>query len=192
MVSEDSQHFRGLPEIHRLSDLRDLDETWHREVPSEIHQLDDPSKFGEVVSLRRSQWVSFEEWDDHVSQVCEPKDVISQQVLTMIVVATVAVHATASEERHHPFESLTTRFALNNDERRLDLPSQSHRGVAEDGAAEAALSVNETHEPSSREEPFLLVFRTPHIVTAVHVIHPNEGDMTTTASSEETTGFSSI
>ena len=64
MVSEDSQHFRRLPEVHRLCDLRDLDETGHRQVPTKIHQRDDFGELGEVVSLRGSQRVSLEERND--------------------------------------------------------------------------------------------------------------------------------
>jgi len=41
MVSEDSQHLRWLPMVHRLHDLRDLDETGHREVPTENEEVDD-------------------------------------------------------------------------------------------------------------------------------------------------------
>ena len=57
MVSEDSQDLGGLPKVHGLRDLRDLDETWHREMPAELHQTDDLGELGEVVSLRRSQRV---------------------------------------------------------------------------------------------------------------------------------------
>ena len=67
MASEDSQRFGGLPKVHRLHDLRDLDETWHREVPAVIHELDDFGELGEVVSLRRSQRVLLEERDDRVA-----------------------------------------------------------------------------------------------------------------------------
>ena len=54
MVSEDSQRFRWLSRVHRLGDLRDLDETWHCQVPTEGHQIDDLREFLEVVSLRGS------------------------------------------------------------------------------------------------------------------------------------------
>ena len=71
MVSEDSQHLGLLSKVHRLDDLRDLDETRHREMPSELDQLDDFDELSEVLSLRRSQRVRLEERDDHVTQVCE-------------------------------------------------------------------------------------------------------------------------
>jgi hypothetical protein len=59
---------------------------------------------------------------------------------------------------------------LDNYKRRLHLPSKGHRPVLEDGAAETAFPIHETHQPSDGEESFLLVFRTPHIFTAVHVV----------------------
>ena len=52
----------------------------------------------------------------------------------------------------------------------MHLPSDAHRAIAKDGAAETAFPINEAHEPSGREESFLLVFRTLRIVTAVHAI----------------------
>ena len=44
MASEDSQDLGWLPVIHRLRNLRDLDDAFHREVSTELHQLDDPSE----------------------------------------------------------------------------------------------------------------------------------------------------
>src|ERR1700742_629992 len=99
MVSEDSQHLRWLPMIHRLRDLRDLDETRHLEVPSEIHQLDDLGELGEVLSFRRSQRVRLEEWNDHIPQVSEAGDGIAVEMFAMVVVAAVQIHPPAAEER---------------------------------------------------------------------------------------------
>ena len=81
MVSEDSQHLGWLPMVHRLSDLRDLDETRHREVPTEVDQTDDLGELDEVVPLRGSQQVSLEERNDHVSEVSYAEDVIRDQML---------------------------------------------------------------------------------------------------------------
>jgi hypothetical protein len=72
MVSEDSQHCCWLAEVHRLSDLRDLDNPLNGEVPTESHQLDDLSELGEVVSLRGSQWVRLEEGAETALPINEP------------------------------------------------------------------------------------------------------------------------
>ena len=168
MASEDSQRFGGLPEVHRLRDLRDLDETWHREVPAAIHELDDFDELGEVVSLRRSQWVLLKEWDNRVAQVPESRDAVSIQIFPVVVVPTIDGNSSATEELDHLLQDIPTRCTLYDREGRLDLPAEDHRTVPDDGAAEAAFSIDESHQPTYGGEPFLLVFRTPHIVTAAH------------------------
>ena len=175
MVSEDSQNLGRLPMVHRLSDLRDLDETWHREVPAASDQVDDLRELGEVVSLRRSEWVLLEEWDDHALQVSDAEHLIGAEILPMIVMAAVDVDLAAAEESNHLFEHVATRFALDDGELRLHLPSESHRALSEDGGAETAFPIHETHQPTDGGEPFLLIVRTPHIVTATHKSDPKSG-----------------
>jgi len=107
MASEDFQRFGWLSKVHRLGDLRDLDETWHREVPALIHELDDSSELGEVVPLRGSQWVLQEERDDDVPQVAVPIHAVAVQVLPMVVLAAIDVDTSAAEEPHHVLEDTT-------------------------------------------------------------------------------------
>src|SRR5438105_3200206 len=104
----------------------------------------------------------------HIPQVSESGDVVAVQIFPMVVVSPVDGDSPATEERNHLFEDVTTRGALDDCECRLYLPAEGHRAVPDDGAAEAAFSIDETHQPTYGGEPFLLVFRTPHIVTAVH------------------------
>ena len=170
MVSEDSQHLGWLSVVHGLSDLRDLDDPRHRKMPSEIHQTHYPSELLEVVSLCSSQWVLLEERNDHVPQVSEPGDVVAVQMFAMVVLAAVDVHLAAAEERDHLLQNIATRRSLNDCKRRLHLPAEGHRAVPEDGDAEAAFPINESHQPSDGGEPFLLVFRTPCVVTAIHAV----------------------
>ena len=174
MASEDFQRFRWLSEVHRLGDLRDLDETWHREVPAVIHELDDPSELGEVVSLRGSQWILREERNDDVPQIAVPIHAESVQVLPMVVVPAVDIHTSTTEEQHQVLEDVPARLTLDNYKRRLNLPSKGHLPVSEDGTAETAFTIYETHRPSCDAESFLLVFRTLCIVTAVHDTYPIE------------------
>jgi hypothetical protein len=97
MVSEDSQHFRWLAEVHRLRDLRDFGDPLQGEVPAELHRSDDPNELDEVVSLRRSKGVRLEEGDDDVAKVAEATNAVPIHVLTVIVGPTVCIDATASE-----------------------------------------------------------------------------------------------
>lgn len=55
MVSEDSQSLGGLPKVHRLSDLRDLDDPGYRQVSLIAHETDYLSELVEVVTFRRSE-----------------------------------------------------------------------------------------------------------------------------------------
>lgn len=192
MASEDSQCFGWLSEVHRLCDLRDLDETWHREMPALIHKLDDPSELGEVFSLRGPQWVLLEERDDDVPQIPVPRHAVPVKIFTVVVSPSVDVDTPTAEEFHEFLENVAARCALDDYKRRLNLPSKSHRTISEDGAAEAAFPINETHRPSYDAEPFLLVFRTLCIVTAMHAFTLNIGCDTLMASSKRYTGFSSI
>jgi hypothetical protein len=50
----------------------------------------------------------------------------------------------------------------------LELPAKSRFVISEKGATETAFPIHETNYPSVIPEPFLLIFRTSHIVTALH------------------------
>jgi hypothetical protein len=89
-------------------------------------------------------------------------------MLAMVVVAAIDVDLAASEEPTHVLEHATTRLALDDGERWLHLPSKSHRAMAVDGNAEAAFAIHEAHQPADGGESFLLIVRTPNIVTAAH------------------------
>ena len=57
---------------------------------------------------------------------------------------------------------------MYNREAWLYLPTERRPGILKDRAAEAALSIDKPLDPSEVREPFLLVFRTSHIVTGSH------------------------
>jgi hypothetical protein len=187
MVSEDPQDLGGFPVIHRLGDLGDVHDPRHTQVPADLHELDDPGELLEVVSLRRSQGVLEEERDDHIPQVTEPPHAVPEHVLPVVVVPRVRIDLPASEKTDEVFQDIAAGCALGDGEFGSNLPSKSHLAASIDGTAEAAFPIHEPHDPSYGRESFLLVFRTPHIVTAMH--YPTvwvEGD---TASSGRYSGF---
>ena len=106
MVSEDSQDFRWLPKVHRLSDRGDLDQTADREVPPVIHHGDDFGELGEVLSLRRSQWGFLEERNNRVPEISESLHAVPKDVLSVIVVPTISEHLSASEETDKVFQNV--------------------------------------------------------------------------------------
>jgi hypothetical protein len=101
------------------------------------------------------------------AEILEPIDVVPQR-FGAVVTSAVPIELSATEESHEFLQRITTRLCLYDVERRPYLPAQSHLVIAIDGAAETAFPINEPNDPSSGREPFLLVFRTSHIVTAVH------------------------
>ena len=168
MVSEDSHDFRWLAVVHRLSDLRDPDDARHRQVNTSIHQLDDPGELVEVVTLRGPQPMFREERDDRAPKILEPTDAVPEEVLPVVVMSSVDVDLAAPEVRSKAVEHVPARRSLYNREAWLHLPTERRPGVPKDRAAETALSIDEPHNPSEVPEPFLLVFRTSHIVTQPH------------------------
>ena len=168
MASEDSQDLGWFPMIHRLNDLRNLNDAWHRKVPTELHQLDNSAELLEVIPFRSSKWVLLEEWDDLRTEILESIDVVPEEVLTVIVSSSIPINLAASEEAHQLLQCITARLSLHDVERRSHLPFESHLVTSVDGAAEAAFSIHEAHDPSDGRESFLLVFRTCRVVTARH------------------------
>src|SRR5438876_1254688 len=158
MVSEDSQDLGWFAVVHRLRDLRDLDDPRDRQVPTEFHQLDDRCELLEVLPLRSSQWVLPEERDDHGAKIPDPLNAVSVHVLAVIVVPAVAIHLPASEEPDELLQDIAARGALRDRELRPHLPLERHLAAVVDGTAEAALSIHGAHDPSDGLEPFLLVF----------------------------------
>src|SRR5206468_10325978 len=147
----------------------------------------DAGELFEVVSLRRSQGVLEEERDDHVPQVAKAPHAIPEHVLPVVVVPRVGIHLPASEESDKVFQHITARCTLGDGEFGSNLPSKSHLAASIDGTAEAAFPIHEPHDPSVGRESFLLVFRTPHIVTAMH--DPTIWVGGDTASSGRSSGF---
>ena len=71
MVSEDSQHLGRLPKVHRLGDLRDLDETRHREMPTKIRSVNDPANLTKLSRSFVRSGFFLEERNDDIPQVPE-------------------------------------------------------------------------------------------------------------------------
>ena len=168
MVSEDSQDLRGFAVIHRLCDFRNLDDAFHREMPPDLHEIDDLCELLEVRSLRCSERIVFEERNDGVAKVTDPLDAIPEHVFPVIVMPAISIDLAASEEPNQFLKNITTRRALTDGKLGSNLPSQGHLAARVDRTAETTLSVYESDDPSDRLESFLLVFRTPNIVTAIH------------------------
>lgn len=109
----------------------------------------------------------------------------------MVVVPPIYVNTTASKELLQFVQNMYAPRSLNHNEVRLDLPPDLHLWATEERSTETALPVYETDDPLLESRPFLLIFRTPRIVTASHVSNLKDRVRQKLASSEGIHGFSS-
>jgi hypothetical protein len=101
MASEDSDEVvSGLAPVHRLGDLRDLDETGRAQMTAVGDKLDAPRELLEVLLLRATHRMLPEERDYRSQEVDAPSHDESVQVLVVVVVATIR------HDRPHPEELL--------------------------------------------------------------------------------------
>ena len=124
--------------------------------------------------LRRSQWVRFEKRNDRSDEITEGSDAVAVQILSRVIVATIATDMAAIEEPLQLVQNLHASRSLHHAEVRLHLPTEPTAVIAENRDAEASFAVNEADDPLLESWPFLLIGRTGRIVTA-HVIHPTNG-----------------
>jgi hypothetical protein len=191
MASEDSdQVLSRLAVIHRLRELRNLDQAGHREMPAGRTDLDAARKALEVVPLRGAQRVIPKERDHDFQQLVPSADDEAMQVLLVVVVTPIDRHATDSKEIPQLREGTQAARALHYYEAVGHLvsgsiaPSVRPIGLLDEADGEASFAINETGYPADPDQPFLLIFRTARIVTA----HSHQAR----ASTGRILGFSSI
>src|SRR5260221_8430385 len=117
-------------------------------MPTLIHQLENLLELLEVLAFCRSEWISIEEWNDHISEIIPPRQLIAHQVLAVIVMSSVAIDLPAFEEALNEFENFNATFALNNRKLRLNLPAAPHPSILLNRTAEASFTVDQADDPS--------------------------------------------
>ena len=130
------------------------------------HQADHCRELVELRSFRRSQWVSFEERNDAPLEVDERPHGPSPHVMSMVVMPAVDTDVTAPEVLLQVLQNMRAWRCLDDDELRLNLPTEARTSLPKDRHREAAFSVNEPDDPLLEAWPFLLIVRTGHIVTS--------------------------
>ena len=99
MASEDSDELLpGLSVVHRLSNLRDLDEPFWTEMLPSVCQFDTESELLEVQLFRGSERMRPEERDDRLQQLRSSFHDELAQVFPMVVVSSVNEDPTHAEE----------------------------------------------------------------------------------------------
>jgi hypothetical protein len=176
MASEDSDEIvPGFLPIHGLRDLRDLNETLGRQMPADGDQLNAASELLEVLLLWAPQRMPSEERDDRLQQIQAAPDDVTEHVLPVVVVPPVGDDNPNAEELTKALETVNAGGALCHGEFVRDLETgsvaSSPRAVwlPHEADRKASFSVYKTVYPATElDQPFLLVFRTRHIVTMVN------------------------
>ena len=175
MASEDSDELvPGLLPIHRLHDLDDLQETRMGQMATASHELHAVRKLLEVVLLGRPKRMPSEERDDRLQEIRATAYDVAMHVLPMVVRPPVDIHVTYAEELPELVQTLDATAVLSHHEVMRDLvagrvaPSVRSTRLPNEPDREASFSVYETDHPATElDQPFLLVFRTRHVVTMV-------------------------
>jgi hypothetical protein len=139
-------------------------------VSSSLDHSDDLGELVEVIPLRCSQWVLFEERNYYVPQIAEPQYAIPEHILPVIVMPSISIDLATPKETDEAFKNIDTCFRLHNRKLRLYLPADSAASIPKDRAAKTPFPIHETHNPSYVPESFLLITRTSHIVTDHHMV----------------------
>jgi hypothetical protein len=176
MASEDSEELvSGLPSVHRLSDFDDLNETVDRFVTIRGDELDTSYELLEVCLLRAAHRMLPKERYHRPEQILTPSHDVPKQMLAMIVVSLVRENLPDAEELTEVVEAVHALRALRHCELVSDLVTELVAGasgavaLSDKADGEAPLSVYEASHPATKlDQPFLLVFRTRHVVTIVN------------------------
>jgi hypothetical protein len=183
MASEDSDELMpGFLPIHRLHDLRDLDKTFGRLVPAGGDQLDAVCELLEVLLLRASHRMTPEERDDRLQEIRAATNDVAVHLFPVVVTPPVRNDVANVEVLTNTLEARDARGALRDRELVRDLEtgpvafSPHAVRLPHEADGEASFSVYKTDHPATElDQPFLLVFRTRHVVTIVNV--PSDGTM---------------
>jgi hypothetical protein len=141
-------------------------------MPASVDEFDTLRKLLEVVLLRRQQRMLAEERYDRLQQVSSPTYHVAVQMLAMVVVPPIRDHLSDTEEPTKPLQRMNALRALRDSELVSNLVAEfvasSPRAVllSHEADREASFSVYKPDHPATElDQPFLLVFRTRHVVT---------------------------
>jgi hypothetical protein len=185
MASEDSDQFlSGFLAVHGSDDFNNRRQTFTTEVLLPIHHLDTRRELLEVAMLRRAQRVSTEERNHNGEQIRSPTNHISMQQFPVIVVATIDQDHANTEEGLELIKTPDALGTLGHDKLVEHLIPSSVADSAitvrltHQAEGEASFSIYKAQNPTQRDQPFLLIVRTLHIVTeanVTHISHSSEG-----------------
>jgi hypothetical protein len=166
VVSEDSDHFSTrLAVIHCLGERSNLDQPTYSEMQVPLHQLDALYELLEIRLFRSSKFVSLEEWDDRFDQIISSSDAESIQVLFVVVVSLVEINIPNTKKSLKHVKTLDASRTLCHRKLMRHLissfitPTTKSMRLSNEMDRKASFSVNKTGNPTNRDQPFLLIFR---------------------------------
>jgi hypothetical protein len=174
-VSEDSDQVgTRLAVIHSLSECRNLEQPTYGEMQFLPHQLDALSELFEIKLFRSSQSVPPKKWNDRSDQIISSRNAESIQVLFMVVVPPIEINISHIEELPEHVETLDASRTLCHCKLMRHLmpglitsTTWSMR-LSHEMDRKASFAVDKTGNPTNfLDQPFLLIFRSCRIVTAV-------------------------
>ena len=173
MVSEDSdQLLPGFFAVHRLSDLDDLQQALAGQVVAVANQLDAACELLEVDLLRGTEGILPEERNDDLQQILPLSHDETMKVLFVVVVPGVGEHLADPEELTQIVQARDALRPLRDGELVSHLIAGPVAfalppgGLPDEADGEASFPVYKTNNPAESDQPFLLIVRTHHVVTA--------------------------
>src|SRR5205085_6147460 len=147
------------------------DQSTSGEVMTHRNQLDTSRELLEVGALRGPQRVLPEEWNDHFQQLAALPHDVTIAVFFVVVVPLVGEYLTHLEERTDCVQAVDALRTLRDRElvshliAGLVATPPRPTGLSDETDREAAFSVYKTNNPAVKDQSFLLIVRTQHIVT---------------------------
>src|SRR5207249_1522826 len=139
-------------------------------------QFDALSELLEVIALRGPQRILPEEWDDHLQQFRAPSHDETIQMFFVVVVPPVGDDLTYVEELSNRLQAVDALGTLRDGEfvrhliAGLVASSVWPIWLSDEPDREAAFSVYKTNNPAEKDQPFLLIVRTQHVVTTFRMV----------------------
>jgi len=134
-------------------------------------QLNALFELHEIVSFVRSQGIPLEERDDDLSKVTSHADDVVPLMILVIVGPPVYIDRPHSEKVSEVMKRVQAPSALNHHKRMTDLPpgsisdSIAPAGLTSQADRKTTFAINESDDPSNRDQSFLLIVRTSRFVT---------------------------
>jgi hypothetical protein len=174
VVSEDSDNFGAwLSVIHGFGDFDDFDQPTRREMNARLNQPHIFRKLQEVTLLGSSQRIPIKERNYGFHQFAPRSNAVPIQMFFVVVVSLIDIDIANTKERHEQVKTLDAWRALSHRELMCHLEasfvpsSMLSMRLTNKVDWKATFSVDVTGDPTDFYQPFLLIFRSWRIVTAV-------------------------